>query len=117
MFKIEQIAKDAIKITATQRLSAESFSEIAALADPIIGENGQIRVLIDVTALQGWENFAAFKRHLGFVASHQGFVLRLAIITSRAWQRALAKMAGLFLHPDIRAFSPRDAGAACRWLL
>ncbi len=49
-------------------LSADDFAAVAAEVDPWIAEHGELRgLLIHAKQFPGWQDFAAFLGHLGFV--------------------------------------------------
>ena len=117
MIKTEVIAPDALKIVAPERLKADDFRQLAPLVESIISRYGKIRLLIDGSRLQGWENIGAFETHAAFVKDHQQDVERIAIITGHEWQHWLAGAVRVFLHPAVRAFDKIEEGEALRWLL
>ena len=55
MIQIETLSPDALKITPSIKLKADDFVAIAPEIDELIREQGQISLLIDATALHGWE--------------------------------------------------------------
>jgi hypothetical protein len=80
MIKPTLLAPNILKIVAPTRLSADDFEEMWLLVEPIVKEFGSIRLLIDASALEGWDNIAAFEKHAGFVKTHQLTVERVAVI-------------------------------------
>ncbi len=117
MINVEVIAPDALKIVAPERLKADDFRELAPRVESIIARYGKIRLLIDGTRLEGWENIVAFETHAAFVKDHQRQVERIAIIAPHEWQHWLIGAVRVFLHPDVRAFDKGQDGEARRWLL
>jgi hypothetical protein len=79
-------------------------------------QQGQIRLLIDASRLEGWENIAALEKHAAFVKAHQQKVERIAVIARHDWQHWLVGAVKVFLHPDVRAFDKGDESEALRWL-
>jgi hypothetical protein len=76
----------------------------------------QLRLIIDASALEGWENIAALERHASFVKSHHHKVERIAVIVQHEWQRWLIGALRVFLHPEVRAFDKSDETAALAWM-
>ena len=114
MIKPVLIAPNILKIVAPTRLSTDDFEELRLLVDPIIKEFGAIRLLIDASALQGWESIAAFEQHAAFVKAHQQKAERVAVVAPHEWQHWLVGAVRVFVHPQVRAFD--DANAALRWI-
>jgi hypothetical protein len=116
MIKTEVIAPGVLKIVAPEKLSANDFSDLAPQVESIMKQQGQIRLLIDASRLEGWENIAALEKHAAFVKTHQQKVERIAVIARHDWQHWLVGAVKVFLHPEVRAFDKGDESEALRWL-
>ena len=116
MIKIETIAPDVLKIVAPEKLDADDFSELAAQVDAIIKQQGKIRLLIDASRLDGWENIAALEKHAAFVKAHQQKVERIAVIAGHDWQHWLVGAVKVFLHPEVKTFDKGNETEALHWL-
>jgi len=116
MIKLDTIGPNILKVTAPARLSVDDFNALAPQVEPIIKQSGSVRLLIDATALDGWDSMAAFERHAGFVKAHQQKVDRIAVIASHEWQQWLVAAVRIFVHPRVRAFGESEAAAALRWI-
>jgi hypothetical protein len=97
-------------------LQVDDFSQIASQIDSIISQQGQIRLLIDASAFNGWENMAAFEKHAGFIKSHQKKVERIAVIAGHEWQHWLIGAFKLFVHPEIKVYGKDHESQALHWL-
>jgi hypothetical protein len=86
------------------------------LVEPMVKQFGSIRLLIDASALEGWDSMAAFEKHAGFVKSHQQKVERVAVIAPHEWQHWLVATVRVLLHPQVHAFNTDQAAAALRWI-
>ena len=67
MIKTEILSGNALRIVVPDKLKAGDFSQIAPQVDGLISQHGQIRLLIDASGFNGWENLSAFEHHAGFV--------------------------------------------------
>ena len=65
MMKTEIVSDNVLRITAPEKLKADGFQQIVPQVDFIISRYGRIRLLIDATAFNGWENIAALNTTLG----------------------------------------------------
>ena len=63
MIKTEIISANALKIVPPKKLKADDFSQISPQVDFLILQQGQIRLLIDASECNGWENVSAFETH------------------------------------------------------
>jgi hypothetical protein len=116
MLKLEVIAPGVLKIVAPVKLGADDFAQLAPKVEAILKHEGKVRLLIDATQLEGWDNIAALEEHAAFVKAHQQKVERIAVIAAHEWQHWLVGAVKVFLHPQIRVFDKGDADQALRWI-
>ena len=117
MIKIETVRDNVIRVTAPEKLKADDFQKIAPQVDSILQRYGKVKLLIDATAFNGWENIAAFEHHAAFVKSHQQKVDRLAVIVAHDWQHWLVGAVRVFLHPQVRAYDKGHESEALQWIV
>jgi hypothetical protein len=110
------ISGNVLRISAPEKLKADDFRQIAPQVDSVISQYGKIRLLIDASGFDGWENIAAFENHAGFVKSHQQKVDRIAVIVAHDWQHWLVGAVRMFLHPEVRAYDKSHEGEALKWI-
>jgi hypothetical protein len=117
MIKTESICANGLKITIPHKLNAEDFRQIAPLIDSVISEHGNIRLLIDASGFDGWENIEAFETHIGFVKNHQQKIERIALIAGHEWQHWLISLVKMFVHPEVKAFDKSHENEALHWIV
>jgi hypothetical protein len=116
MIKAEIISANVLRIIAPKKLEADDFREIAPKIDSLISQYGKIRLLVDASEFNGWENIAAFENHAGFIKNHQQRVERIAVITGHDWQHWLIGAIRMFLHPEVRAYDKSHESEALQWI-
>jgi energy-converting hydrogenase Eha subunit G len=116
MIKIENISANTLRIVVPEKLKVDDFREIASQIDAIIREHGKIRLLIDATGFNGWENLAAFEKHAGFIKIHQQKVERIAVLAGHEWQHWVIGAFKLFVHPEIKVYGKDHASDALGWI-
>jgi hypothetical protein len=116
MIKAEIISANTLRIVAPEKLKADDFRQIQPQIDSIISQQGKIRLLIDASGFNGWENIAAFERHAGFVRTHQHKVERIAVIAGHEWQHWLIGAFRVFVHPQVKAYDKGHESEALQWL-
>jgi hypothetical protein len=67
MIKTELLSANALTLVPPAKLKTEDFDQIAPPIDSLIRQHVKIRLLIDASGFNGWENIAAFENHAGFV--------------------------------------------------
>lgn len=116
MITIENITGNIVRVTAPDKLKAEDFGKIAPQADALIKEHGKIRLLVDASGFNGWENMEALEKHMGFVKTHHQHVERIAFIAGHSWQHWLAGIIRVFVHPEIKIFDKNESEEAKKWI-
>jgi hypothetical protein len=117
MIKTEMISANALRITIPETLKADDFRQLAPQIDSLISQHGKIRLLIDASGFNGWENIEAFETHFGFVKNHQQKVERIAVIVGHDWQHWLIGTIRMFVHPEVRAFDRSHESEALEWVV
>ena len=112
----EPISARALKITVPEKLRAGDFDQLAREVGSLLQQQGKIRLLIDASYFSGWENIAAFERHIGFIKKHQLKVERISVITGHEWQHWVVGTIRLFVHPEVRAYDKDEGSAALEWI-
>ena len=98
-------------------IAADDFAAVAADVDPWIAQHGELRgVLVQAKAFPGWEDFAAFLGHVGFVRTHVGKIRRVAICSDSTFLTIAPQIAKLFVHAEVRHFGYAEVDAAAAWL-
>ena len=116
MIKTEIISGNVLRITAPEKLKADDFRQIAPQVDSLISQHGQIRLLIDASGFNGWENISAFEKHAGFVKNHQRKIERIAVIAGHDWQHWVIGAVRMFVHPQVKAYDKSHENEALRWI-
>ena len=117
MIKTDIISANALRITVPDKLKADDFRHIAPQIDSLISQYGKIRLLIDASGFNGWENIEAFENHAGFVKNHQQKVERIAVIAAHDWQHWLIGAVRIFVHPEARAYDKNHESEALQWIV
>lgn len=116
MIAIENITENILHITASDKLKTEDFAQVAPQADALIKKHGTLRLLLDGSGFNGWEDMAALEKHMSFVKTHHQHVERIALIAGHSWQHWLAGMIKVFVYPEIRVFDKDEIKEAQEWL-
>jgi len=116
MLKIENITSNIVKVTVPETLKADDFQKMALQADALIQKHGKIKLLVDASQFNGWENITAFERHMRFVKSHHQKIERAALITGHTWQHWVAGIVRIFVHPEIKVYDKNQQKEAMQWL-
>ncbi len=65
------ICPNVLKIVVPEKLKADDFRQIAPQIDSLISQHGKIRLLIDASGFNGWENIVAFEKHADFITTNK----------------------------------------------
>jgi SpoIIAA-like len=117
MIEIHELTPKTFKVAPSGKIAEDDFLRLTPTIDAAIAAHGQIRLMVDASDFTGWDNFAAFQRHAGFIRSHQKKIERLAVVTGHGWQEWLVDTMRMFLHPEAKAFAKDREADALQWLL
>jgi len=98
-------------------LEKAGFEQLAHEVDPVIASNGRLAgVMVYARSFPGWRSFEAFVSHLKFVRDHHRQIERIAAVSDGGVLKAMARIAGYFVHPKIKHFDFKDKDQALAWL-
>ena len=98
-------------------LAAADFEEIAALVDPFIEANGELKGLMIVAdRFPGWESLGALIVHARFVRDHHKLIRRIAAVSDGATLTIMPQLARHFVKAEVRHFPFAERDAAMAWL-
>lgn len=104
-----------LSIYASGKLDENDYPGMTAAFDHYVQQHGSARVLLDMTAMEGWKA-NAIGPELRFDSKHLGSISRLAIVGSKEWQHALTSVSKPFTNAEIRYYDSADAAEAKDWL-
>jgi hypothetical protein len=109
--------RNIVVVTPEGPLEKADFEQVARAIDPLIAATGKLAgLMIRVQAFPGWRDFAAVAAHFRFVAAHQRRIERVAAVSDSGLLKIVPRIAGVFVHPDIRTFGFAEKDAALAWL-
>lgn len=104
-----------VVITAVGKLTHADYEFITPVLDSALREIDaeDVKVLVDITELRGWELRAAWDDFkLGL--KHGSHFSRIAIYGDKEWQELAAKVGGWFIAGEVHAFT--DYQEAWDWV-
>jgi len=116
MLEVLTAADNIVELSLKGTIRSTDFQRIAQHVDGLIARYGMIRLLLDASEFDGWQDVAAAKTHFLFVKEHHSRVERIAVLGSQQWQHWLASAISVFVHPEVRCFEPDHKKAALKWL-
>ncbi|MGI5129964.1 STAS/SEC14 domain-containing protein [Pseudonocardia sp. CA-107938] len=103
-------------VEVAEPLRVQDVDDLARVVDAWLADHPAPHGLVlHAPALPGWENVAALRAHLRFVARHHRTIDRVALVVGGVLPAVAARVAGLILHPQVRRFGRNDLAAATAW--
>jgi hypothetical protein len=109
-------ASNHIVVRATGKIVKEDFTGFVPEFERLVHERGHLRVLFDATEFTGWDANALWQE-IKFDLKNLSKIDRLAVLGTKAWQRALEGAMKPFAHPRMRYFDAAEITAAHQWLI
>lgn len=99
-------------------LRKEDFDNAVKIIDPFIEEHGKLNgVIIYTESFPGWEDFAAFNRHLVFIKNHHKEIKKLAFVTNSMVGDFGEMVSGHFVDASVKNFDFEQLADAKEWIL
>ena len=106
-----------VEVLPSGALTAVDFEQLAALVDPFIEANGELKgVMIVADRFPGWDSFGALVGHIRFVRGHQKRIRRVATVSDGATLTLLPLLAKHFVRAEVRHFPFAEREGAMQWL-
>jgi len=98
-------------------LTREDFAGLSTTVDAYLATHSNIHgVIIRAKSFPGWDSFAGFFAHIGFVRDHHRKVERVALVTDSPIARVAEALASHFTSAKIRHFPFADYDTALAWM-
>jgi len=99
-------------------LKKEDFDNAVKVIDPFIKEHGKLNgVIIYTESFPGWDDFAAFNRHLKFIKNHHKEIKKLAFVTNSMVGEFGEMVSSHFVQAAIKSFEFDALNEAKAWIL
>ncbi len=99
-------------------LKKEDFDNAVKVIDPFIEEYGKLNgIIIYTKSFPGWEDFAAFNRHLTFIKNHHKKIKKLALVTDSVVGDFGELLISHFVAATIKNFNFNNINDAKAWIL
>ena len=99
-------------------LKKEDFDNAVTIIDPFIEEHGKLNgVIIYTESFPGWDDFAAFNRHLVFIKNHHKDIKKLALVTNSMVGDFGEMVSSHFVEAVIKNFDFDKLEDAREWIL
>jgi hypothetical protein len=113
LFREERV----VEVIPSGALKAIDFEQLAALVDPFIEANGELKgMMIVADRFPGWDDFGALIGHVRFVRGHQKLIRRVATVSDGATLTLMPLLAKHFVKAEVRHFPFVERDAAMAWL-
>jgi hypothetical protein len=110
-------ADGVVVVLPSVALTAVDFEQLAALVDPYIDANGELKGLMIVAErFPGWESFGALVGHIRFVREHHRRIRRIAAVSDGAILSILPALGKHFVQAEVRHFPFAGRDGAMLWL-
>ncbi len=99
-------------------LRKEDFDKAVKVIDPFIKEYGKLNgIIIYARSFPGWEDYAAFNRHLIFIKNHHKEIKKLAFVTDSIAGDFAERISSHFVAATIKSFDYDKMKDAKIWIL
>jgi len=104
-----------VHVTATGKLSKESYHEFAPILDEQIKENGKLRLLFEMHDFHGW-TMGGIWEDIKFDLKHWKDIEKLAIVGESKWEAGMVTFCKPFTAAKIKYFDHSVVDEAKAWI-
>jgi SpoIIAA-like len=106
-----------VEVYPSGALKAVDFEQLAALVDPFIEANGELKgMMIVAERFPGWDSLGGLIEHVRFVREHQKHIRRVATVSDGVTLTVMPQLAKHFVKAEVRHFPFAERDAAMAWL-
>jgi SpoIIAA-like len=106
-----------VEVYPSGALKGVDFEQLAALVDPFIEANGELKgFMIVAERFPGWDSLGGLIGHVRFVREHQKHIRRVATVSDGVTLTVMPQLAKHFVKAEVRHFPFAERDAAMAWL-
>ena len=102
-------------IHVSGKLAKMDYPDFVSEFERLVRQHGRLRVLFDMTGLQGWDVGAALE-DIKFEIKHFADIERMAMVGEKKWQHGMTVFFKPFTKATIRYFDRAEIAEARKWL-
>jgi hypothetical protein len=116
MFKLEEIGGNIIEAKFSGTMTADEFSQIREQGEDFIEKHKTIRLIVDATECEGWEDLRAVDAHVEMIKEFHPKIEKLALVASKMWQHWIARAVHTFVGVNVKTFEKDQMSEAKEWI-
>ncbi|WP_170788874.1 SpoIIAA family protein [Ruegeria lacuscaerulensis] len=105
-----------VQISLLGKLDPDEYQKAGAHLDDLLRDKTGFRLLIDLSAFDGWRGLTALAAHFRLASGHIGRLDRAAIVGDKAWQHLAQRVASHVLGARTQFFPAEEIDNAKTWL-
>lgn len=111
----EEIGGKVVVVHVSGKLEAADYDYFVPEFDRLVGQQGKLLVLFDMSDFHGWTPGALWE-DTKFAVHHFGDIERIAMVGEETWQHDMANFCKPFTRATVRYFDHAIAAEARKWL-
>ncbi len=113
---VRDLGGPAIEVTLHGKPDPEDYARTSDRLDAHIKAHGDLRLLLDMRAFEGWQGLSALAAHFRIARSHIGQASRVAMVGDKGWQHMAERVGRHIVHADMRYFDGAAHDDAVAWI-
>jgi hypothetical protein len=104
-----------LSVQVSGKLAKADYEHFVPEFERLVGLQGKLRVLFDMTNFHGWEAGALWE-DIKFDVKHFADIERLAMVGDKKWQHGMATFCKPFTKATVQYFDHAHTAEARKWL-
>lgn len=104
-----------VGVKAVGKLTDADYESFVPQVEAIIGDQGKIKLFMDLTEFEGWEWQAAWD-DFAFGIKHWNDIEKMAVVGDARWEELCAKISDKLMPAEVKQFPSSETDAAWTWV-
>lgn len=105
-----------IYLVVDGEIKKEDLNHAASTIEQEVVQQNKVRLLIEITALEGYDSVSAFLKDSSETIKHYRDFSKIAIVAKEEWLSSLSSFTDLINPATIKHFAPREKAVAEEWI-
>ena len=95
MLTVKTISPNTLRLLVDGEITQEAIQQASSLLEKMITEHGNVRMLLEVKALEGYDSIFAFLKDSSETFRHYTDFEKIALVTDKKWLSGLTSFSDL----------------------
>ena len=115
--RVNELGENTLEVKLLGKLETIAYDGVSDTIGSFIARCGRIRLLLDLSAFDGWQGLGGLAEHFSLLRDHYHAPTHVAVLGDAAWQRLAERVVSPFIDAEVQYFEAAQRQAAEQWLV